>query len=331
MNRFPKFYYLLLAVTLVFVGCSSDDDNPITPNVNESLELNKAIEGADGGYMNVAAPAIKSADEVNEALASNKNWYIVDVRSATDYAAGHIQSAVNVPVAEIVDHVLALNHASYETIAVVCYTGQSAGWGTALLRMSGVTNAFSMKYGMSSWNPATDRITSKCSDNYVSHFVNTASPPKNTMGELPAISTGKSTGADILAARVKSVLAEGYGPAAITPEVLLSDPSQYYIVNYWPMADYTTIGHINGSIQYTPKADLKFATFLKTLPTDKTIVVYCYTGQTSANVAAVLRVMGYNAKSLAYGTNGMIWTKMSTSGKTFFKAENDTRNYPMVQ
>jgi rhodanese-related sulfurtransferase len=58
-------------------------------------------------------------------------------------------------------------------------------------------------------------------------------------------------------------------------------------------------------MQYTPKADLKMSTFLKTLSTEKPVVVYCYTGQTSSHVAAFLRVVGYDAKSLLYGANGM--------------------------
>ncbi|MFA6234039.1 MAG: rhodanese-like domain-containing protein, partial [Bacteroidota bacterium] len=100
-----------------------------------------------------------------------------------------------------------------------------------------------------------------------------------------------------------------------------------YVINYWAEADYLALGHIPGSYQYTPKADFKLSTFLKTLPTNKTIVVYCYTGQTSANVAAILRVMGYDAKSLAYGTNGLIWQRMKDNGKTAFDATVDCKNF----
>ena len=63
----------------------------------------------------------------------------------------------------------------------------------------------------------------------------------------------------------------------------------------------------------TPKESIKLSTDLKTIPTDKTVVVYCYTGQTSANLAAYLRVIGYDAKSLLFGTNGMIYDDMTKS------------------
>ena len=68
--------------------------------------------------------------------------------------------------------------------------------------------------------------------------------------------------------------------------------------------------------------DLALTAYLKTLPTDKTIVVYCYTGQNSASIAAYLRLMGYDAKSLKFGANSMIcgndckskWTAAAPNG-----------------
>ncbi|HRY98386.1 MAG TPA: response regulator, partial [Bacteroidales bacterium] len=60
---------------------------------------------------------------------------------------------------------------------------------------------------------------------------------------------------------------------------------------------------------------------LKTLPTDKPVVVYCYTGQTSAFMAAYLRLLGYDAKSLLFGGNGMIYDNMAAAGLTTWKPD----------
>ena len=38
-----------------------------------------------------------------------------------------------------------------------------------------------------------------------------------------------------------------------------------------------------------------------TIPTDKPVVVYCYTGQTSSQTVATLRMLGFEAYSLAGG------------------------------
>jgi rhodanese-related sulfurtransferase len=158
--------------------------------------------------------------------------------------------------------------------------------------------------------------------------VKTAAPAKPALGTLPNLTTGKSTGAAILADRIAAVHAEKYSAAATNAATVFASPDQFFILNYWPETDYLTYGHINGAYQYTPKADLKLSTFLKSLPTDKTIVVYCYTGQTSANVAAILRVMGYDAKSLSLGTQGMIWQTMYDGGKKPYKVEDDCGEFP---
>ena len=67
---------------------------------------------------------------------------------------------------------------------------------------------------------------------------------------------------------------------------------------------------------------------LNTLPTDKSVVVYCYTGQTSAHVAGYLRVLGYDAKSMLFGVNGMAWDNMPG---TRFVEETEVHDYPLVQ
>jgi len=60
-----------------------------------------------------------------------------------------------------------------------------------------------------------------------------------------------------------------------------------------------------------PKADLKSNAKLKYLPADKTIVMYCYTGQTFAQVTAYLQLLGYDVKSLLYGVNGFAYNALA--------------------
>jgi rhodanese-related sulfurtransferase len=329
MKRYAHLLLYVLPLLFVLNGCSKDDDNPIQPAINEAELLVQAVEGSDGGYLNTACPAIITADDVYTDVYGAKKFYIMDVRAAADYALGHIQGAVNVTIANGVQHVKSLT-GTYDKIVVVCYTGQSAAFLTAILRLNGVSNVFSMKYGMTAWHKNFDRLTSKMSSQYAAQFVDT-DYPKAAAGSLPTLSTGLTTGAAILQSRLDSVLAQGYSMVSIDPSIVMADPSKYYIVNYWPASEYTSFKHIPGAMQYTPKADLKLSTFLKTLPTDKIIVVYCYSGQTSSNVATILRVMGYNAKSLSYGANGLIWQTMKDGGKKPFEASADCKDFPYVQ
>jgi rhodanese-related sulfurtransferase len=321
----------LILPLLVFTSACSDDEDPVTPAANEAELLIQQLEGSNGGYLNTDCPAIVAAQNVYEDINGAKKMYLLDVRTAADFALGHVEGAHNVAIADVLTHMKTVNLANYDKIVVICYTGQSAAWTTAILRMSGYNTAFSMKYGMSSWHADFDKISSKVGSSYLGQFVTAAAPAKPAAGNLPTLATGKNAGSEILADRIAAVLAEGYSKSATDAATVFATPDQFFVLNYWGEADFLNIGHIPNAYQYTPKADLKLATLLKTLPTNKTIAVYCYTGQTSANVAAILRVMGYDAKSISSGTQGMIWQRMKDNNKTAFDASEDCEGFAYVK
>ena len=321
MNRINFWLLGLLFMGLNFVSCEKDDDVDVV--VDEAEVLVEYLESANSplqkDYVNSDLPSIMLASDVRT-LNATGDVYIVDIRYAEDFAAGHIPNAHNVVLSNILTHLDNADLSGVDKIAVVCYTGQTAGYATSLLRLLGYDNAFSMKWGMSSWHEDfAGKWKSNIGNAYATQFT-TESNPKGAEGELPELSTGLETGQDILEARVNTLLTssdEGFGAAKITNQAVVSNPDNYYIINYWPQAHYEDPGHIPGAIQYTPKESLALNTDLTTLPTDKTIVVYCYTGQTSAFLTAYLRLLGYDAKSLLFGANGMIYNDMAPIGHRF--------------
>lgn len=321
--------YSILVGSLIFASCKKDEDEP---QVNESQVLVEYLESANSplgkDYVNSDMPAIIGATEV-KTLNETGQVYIIDIRSATDFAAGHIANAHNVTFGDILTHIKGVDLTPYTKVAIVCYTGQTAGYAASMLRLMGYDKVYSMKWGMSSWNVTFNKWTSSLSNTYASQFTSTATD-KNAMGSLPTLSTGKTTGQEILEARMTSLLTEGFDPAKITSATVFGNLSNYYIVNYWPANHYAAPGHIPGAVQYTPKETMKLVADLKTLPTDKTIVVYCYTGQTSAHLAAYLRLLGYDAKSLLFGTNGMIYDNMVTTGGMTVFSESQIMGYDFV-
>lgn len=292
----------ILALAFVVVSCEKEEDP-----VNEAQLLAEYIESADGGnYANTAMPAIKGAADVKTMNTAGTN-YIVDIRAQADFDAGHIENAVLVGASEVLNHLEGTADDDGKEIHIVCYTGQTAGWVTALLRLAGYDNAYSMKFGMCSWNADfAGKWNSNIKSTYSTEFTADATE-KGPAGDLPVLNTGFTTGAEILDARIDAIFAEGFGEAKITNETVMLAKDNYYIVNYWGESDYTGIGHIPGAMQYTPKVAMSLDADLETLPADEEVVVYCWTGQTSANMAAYLRVLGYNAKSLLFGANGMIY------------------------
>lgn len=330
-----RFFIIVLAGLLLLGinGCKESTTEPKSEPVNEAEVLVKYLE-ENGDYINSAScPSIVSASDVRTLQLSNPTrQYIIDLRAAADFTAGHIDGAKNVTVAGLLDHIKTLNMANYDRVVLVCYTGQTSAFGTALMRLMGYDKVFSLKFGMSSWAAtfAENYWKRNIGNAQAAAFVKTPSPPKNPVGSLPALNTGKTTGPEILEARVRELLNTGYAAATISHTTLFSNLSNYYIINYWPESQYLDPGHIPGAIQYTPRVDLKSTTNLKTLPTDKTIVLYCYTGQTSSFVAAeYLRLLGYDAKSLLYGASALIYDQMVAKGLSTWK-DSEIMNYPFV-
>lgn len=301
MKKTRLLFFSVIFALMIVSSCTKED--PV-------IESQVLIEHLESTVSPVSfMPAIITAADLQAANVTG-SVYIIDIRAAADYSGGHIENAVNVTAGDILNHVESADLSGYDKIAVVCYSGQSAAWATSLLRLKGYDNAFSLKFGMASWHlDCAGSWNNNIGNTYYSQF-ETTPYEKGAEGNLPELSTGFETAEEILDARVGDILAEGFSPAAISASDVFANLDDYYIINYWPASHYNDPGHIPGAIQYTPKESLTLSTDLKTLPADKTIVVYCYTGQTSAYMSAYLRLIGYDAKSLKFGGNGMIYDYM---------------------
>lgn len=307
--------YMLLLLALAGAAACDNTTDPVV--VDEALLLVEHVEA----LTNPHTPFVMSTQQVStNLLVAPDDYLVIDSRAAADFAAGHIAGAVNVTMVDLPGYMASIDAASYENVILVCYSGQNAAFAAGLLRALGHNNVVSMSWGMSSWNPAFAVDVNKYwavapSNQRQTQFVTTASPAMNTPGALPVISTGFDSGPEILDARVEAVLAEGFGAAAITNADVFLDPDDYYIINYWPEALYLSIGHIPGAVNYDPTTTPFFLeTDLKTLPTDKPVVIYCYTGQGSAFLAGYLRLFGYDVRTLLYGANSMVHDRMAEEG-----------------
>lgn len=316
MKNTKFLWYFIAFSILFFTACSDDDDETASDPINESevlasfLESTSAPYGKD--YVNTDMPSITSAEAVHNDIVAGTEMTMIDIRSDVDFALGHIDGAVNVASGEVLNHLETAGTAMDAKIIIICYTGQTAGWVTSLLRIYGYKNAFSMKWGMCSWNADfAAKWQSNISNMYSTQFEGD-NVAKGEAGSMPTLSTGGTTGQAILDIRIDDIFAEGFGAAKISNTEVFADPETYYIVNYWAETDYTHYGHVPGAMQYTPKMSISTTADLTTLPKDKTIVVYCWTGQTSAYLTAYLRLLGYDARSLLFGANGMIYDDLES-------------------
>jgi len=288
---------------IIVSSCKKDDP------INEAEVLVKHIEAS---ITPKTLPAYITASALSDAIVAGTDQLIIDIRSAEKWTTGHVPGAVNVSHKLLLDYLEENSVPMDKQIVIACYSGQSAAWGTALLRLAGYSNTKSLKFGMSSWTTVDgyDYWSGGISDDFVTQMVET-SFPKAAPGDLPKISTGFEKGADILRARIDAIFAEGF-TVGVSATDAFTNKDNWYIANYWAAGHYNE-GHIPNSVMYEPANDpFTLGNDLLTLPSDEseTVVVYCYTGQTSAFMAAYLRVLNYNAKTLKYGANSMFTSTM---------------------
>jgi rhodanese-related sulfurtransferase len=80
---------------------------------------------------------------------------IVSVRSAEQYAKGHIPGAVNIALTDIAKKENLQRLDPNKQIVVYCYTGRTGSQATAILNVLGY-NATNLHWGMTSWTKDTD-------------------------------------------------------------------------------------------------------------------------------------------------------------------------------
>lgn len=78
--------------------------------------------------------------EVLRKLAAKETTVIVDVRTPEEYSEGHLDKAVNIPLALLSDSTEVLK--KYENIVLICKSGGRAGKAKKQLEESGFTNVY---------------------------------------------------------------------------------------------------------------------------------------------------------------------------------------------
>lgn len=293
-NLFLFSFLFAFVATFTFTGCKKDDTPAV--EVNEYALLSDQIKSSSLDLDKMLSSLVLfPAAETDVATK-----YIIDLRSATDYAAGHIANAVNVEFKNILSEA---SKAAAKPILVVCYTGQTSTYAVTLLRLYGYSDASALKWGMSGWNATFDKWTANCKDLKTDANWN-VDIVANITFESPKLVTGLTTGSEILKKRVEFVVAAGF--KSITPADILANPSNYFINSYISAAHYAGFGHIKGSYRINPL--LITDGTINNLDPSKKIVSICYTGQTSGCITAWLNVLGYDAYSLLWGLNGLSYT-----------------------
>ena len=96
-----------------------------------------------------------SAAELREAVAAGRTLQLIDVRSRDEYAAGHLDGAINLPVGEIATRAWELQRDA--TTAVMCEGGYRSTLAASLLQREGFSRLANVTGGMAAFREAVVR------------------------------------------------------------------------------------------------------------------------------------------------------------------------------
>jgi len=266
---------------------TTPEEKPVTTTVVEVSEF-EVVKDAVAAYLTDRAGNMAASD-LFMAIAEDDAPYIVSLRSAADYAKGHIPGAVNIAFGGLA------TLPEDEEILVYCYTGQSASFGAVLLGVLGY-DVQNLLHGMSSWSTDPDVFVSRFSTTAQGDFQVETTANQGSTYDFPELNNTTSDDEDtILEAAVATV-----SPKYITASDLnirIADDEDMTIVSV-RSAEHYAAGHVPGAINIGLGS---LVDGLNKLDPDSPVYVYCYTGHSAAQAASLLNLLGYDAYSLKFG------------------------------
>ncbi|WP_295428676.1 rhodanese-like domain-containing protein [uncultured Thiodictyon sp.] len=94
-------------------------------------------------------------------MINHKDATVIDVRSAADFAAGHIVNAVNIPMNGFKNQLAVLGKYKGKPIIVNCKSGGQSGAACEHLRKQGFEEVYNLKGGILAWQAANLPLSRK--------------------------------------------------------------------------------------------------------------------------------------------------------------------------
>ena len=302
MNKKLITWVALLVVVVFAAGCGSSPAPAPKPAAPAAAPAAAAIDkvaetkaAAWDGYNKVLADVGGKTfpldpAKAKELLTGNESKYlVVDLRSAEDYAKGHVKGAVNIPLAQLPQNLDKLP--MDKTLMLYCYTGQTSSLAMVPLKQYGY-KVVSISRGF----PSVEKAGFAVDTAAVAFTPVAAKAPADAK-----VAAGQDGLKETLDALIKQFAAKTLiVPGKDVKALVDAGADKYYIVDLRAADDYAK-GYVKGAAS-VPLANL--ATAMKSFPKDKTIVLYCYSGQTAAMATVPLKVEGFKLISISTGFPG---------------------------
>ena len=312
----------------------------------DANEPEQDILGATNDYLASGKNSMITAEalyaNLNDGYTGN-DPFILSVRTAEAYEAGHIPGAVNIAWRSVFTSENISKLPTNKQIVVVCFTGHTASQTTAMLNTLGY-DAMCLKWGMASWTTNTEVASGYYDRSSIGEFPHVTGSEPGTWagtrsgtrqcGDDPATATSGTgdSGSGELEGIANDYMASGKPPAisASSLQDNLNDgnaDNDPFILSVRSSAQYA-IGHIAGAVNIGFKTLFTEENLTKLPDDDRQIVVVCYTGHTASQATALLNMNGYNATALKWGMTG--WTSDATVAPSYYNRGTACQNYEVV-
>jgi len=194
--------------------------------------------------------------------------FVIDVREPGEYAEGHIEGAVNIPLRTLTDNLDKIP--TDRQVFVYCKSGHRAGMALSSLGLLGYDNVSSYAPSMNGWLDAGEPVT-------------TAVPAAQTFA-VPDIAP------QMLAAvsGFVTTIPEGWLSAGDVTKVNDAMGAGAFVLDVRQPTEYAE-GHIPGAVN-VPLREL--GSSLDLIPADTSVIVYCKSGHRQAMSVPILHVLG---------------------------------------
>lgn len=289
---------LFLVPGFLFLGCSKEEtqtaaessetatESKAEESTSEAaVETDPVEEAALNYFADFPGNRIIKPEDVFAKMDAGEDMLLLDIRRAEDYDAGHLKGAVNAPwgpaIADALDWL-----PDDKPVYVYCYSGQTAGQTTSVLNVAGI-QAQSIRYG---WNLGISKAEGY--DAYTETEKN-LSPDASGVKYNEKIRAAVEDYFNAIPDKGSNIW-----PASKVKEAMDAEEDIFILSIRQP--DAYAEGHIQGAVNI-PWGQGMQEKFADTLPKDKLIVTYCYSGQTAGQTVGILRLLGYNTVSLKSG------------------------------
>ena len=90
-----------------------------------------------------------SVSDARAMIQSSSNLLVVDVRTSGEFAQGHLQGSINMPLSDLPTEISGLDR--NRPILVYCQTGHRSAQAAAILVNAGFTQVYDMDGGLNAW------------------------------------------------------------------------------------------------------------------------------------------------------------------------------------